>query len=37
LKTSECLNELAAFSPEIGKRRIRVIDLNLEGIFGVLT
>jgi hypothetical protein len=37
LKTSECLNELAAFSPEFGKRQIRIIEINLEGMFGALS
>jgi hypothetical protein len=36
LKTSECVNEIAAFSKEFGKRRIRIIEMNLEGIFCVL-
>jgi hypothetical protein len=37
LKTSENLKEMAALIPDFGKRRIRKIKMNLEGIFGVLT
>jgi hypothetical protein len=37
MKTSECLKERAALSPEFGKSRIRIIKMNFEGIFGVLT
>jgi hypothetical protein len=34
LETSEYLNELAAFSPKYGKRQLRIIEMNLEGMFG---
>jgi hypothetical protein len=37
MKTSECVNELAAFSQEFGKRRIRIIEMNLAGILFALT
>jgi hypothetical protein len=36
-ETSECVNELAALSQEFGKRRIRIIEKDLEGILCVLT
>jgi hypothetical protein len=36
LKASVCLNELAALSPEFGKRQLRIIEMNLEGMFGAL-
>jgi hypothetical protein len=37
MKTSECANQLAAFSEETGKVRIRIIEKNLEGILVDLT
>jgi hypothetical protein len=37
MKTSECVNQLAAFSEESEKIRIKIIETNLEGILVVLT
>jgi hypothetical protein len=37
LKTSERPNELTTFSPETGKKQIRIIEMNLEEIFFALS